>query len=316
MSETFGAYAIDTLIGQGGMAVVHRATVTRGAHQGRVVALKRLRPELAKDPAAVELFLGEARVASHLKHPTIVDVLDVGVQRGVHYIAMDFVEGRDLAQIIRRCAERNIFLPKDFALYVIHVVAQALDVAHKATDKHGEPLHIVHCDVTPSNVFVSTLGEIRLGDFGVAKTGKEHVSADRFAGKVNYAAPEQILGEPLSAATDVFALGAVLYELLTNVKAFFGTEPEDIFPRIVEGVLTPPSQLRRELGPELDALVTKALAPRRAGTPEVGLARFFRRPRPERFIDARALCEAVEPLYDPTIGTPLAIAAVVRGLFA
>ena len=263
MTTPFAGYRIDALIGKGGMAEVYRAVALDGPRMGRQVALKRLLPSLASDPAYVALFEQEAEVTRRLRHPNIVEVLDTGVAGGTPFIVMDYVDGRNLRQILSQCAARNILLPVDFAGYVGHVVAEALAHAHTGRDEQGRPLGIVHCDVSPSNVFVSRLGEIKLGDFGVALgPGTDGGGPGPSAyGKIHYLAPEQILGERPTARCDIFALGAVFFELLTDAPAFPGKDVNEVGQRILKGKLRAPSELRPELPFELDAMILRCLSP-------------------------------------------------------
>jgi serine/threonine protein kinase len=297
----FAGYQIEALVGKGGMAEVYRAVVREGPRAGRQVAVKRLLPALARDREYVALFEQEAAVTRRLRHANIVEVLDTGVAGGTPFIVMDYVDGRNLRQILAQCAARGILLPLDFAAYVAHMLAEALSHAHAGTDEAGTPLGIVHCDVSPSNVFISRLGEIKLGDFGVALTAGAApgaVGAGAF-GKIHYLAPEQIRGERPTPRTDLFALGSVFFELLTNDFAFPGEDVNEVGQRIMRGELRAPSELRTEIPFELDAIVLRCLSPD---------------PR-ERYPSAAAFAEELAARYDPAIGTPLAIAAVVRGLF-
>jgi serine/threonine protein kinase len=293
-------YRVEALIGKGGMAEVYRAVATSGARAGQHFAVKRLLPDLARDPGYVRLFEQEAEVTRRLRHPNIVEVIETGFAGGTPYIVMDYVDGKNLRQVLAQCAARAILLPVDFAVYVAHVVSEALAHAHEGRDGEGRPLGIVHCDVSPSNVFVSRLGEIKLGDFGVALTpGAKGVPASGTFGKIHYLAPEQIRGEPPTARSDIFALGAVFIELLTNASAFPGRDVNEVGQRILRGRLRAPSELRPELAFELDAMVLRCLSA------DPG----------ERYASAAAFAAEVATRYDPAIGTPLAIAAVVRGLF-
>ncbi len=290
-------YAITARIGRGGMAQVFLAHVMEGPCAGRPVAVKRLLPGLARDAAHLRLFEAEARLARRLRHPNIVEVLETGVDEGGSpYIVMEYVDGCDLGRLLDACSSRGIGLPVDFALYVAHVMAQALHHAHTARDGEGRLLGIVHCDVSPSNVFVSSLGEVKLGDFGVARAIGE--GRGRAAlGKVRYLAPEQLRQEPVSPRTDVHGVGAVLFELLTGTPAFPGTDPDDVVRQILSGASRPPSAGRPDLAPEIDRLVLRALSPL------------------DRHPDADALAADLAANYDSAIGTPLAIASVVRGVF-
>jgi serine/threonine protein kinase len=301
VTRRFAGYDVEALIGKGGMAEVYRAVAVEGPHAGRTVALKRLLPDLARDPGYVDLFRKEAQVTRRLHHPACIEVLDTGVAEGTPYIAMEYVDGRNLRQILGQCAQRRILLPIDFGAYVAHVLALALDHAHAGLDREGRPLGIVHCDLSPSNVFISKNGEIKLGDFGVALTpgATKALSGPGAFGKVQYLAPEQIRGEPVTPATDLFALGAVLFELLTNEHVFPGRDVNEVGQRILQGKLRAPSEVRPEVPFEMDALLLRCLAAR----PE------------DRWPSAAEFAAEIASRYDPAIGTPLAIAAVVRGLF-
>jgi serine/threonine protein kinase len=292
-------YKIEALVGKGGMAEVYRAIVREGANAGQPVAVKRLLPSLARDPGYVALFEQEAEVTRRLRHANIVEVLDTGVAGGTPFIVMDYVDGRNLRQILSQCAARKILLPVDFAGYVGHVVAQALAHAHTGNDAQGRPLGIIHCDVSPSNVFVSKLGEIKLGDFGIALTPGAARGLPPAFGKANYMSPEQILGRTPTPRTDIFALGAVLFELLTNERAFSGKDLREVGQKILAGRIRVPSEARPDVPFALDEVVLRCLSP------DVE----------NRYDSAAAVAAELSTRYDPAVGTPLAIAAVVRGLF-
>jgi serine/threonine protein kinase len=278
------------------MAEVFRGRILSGPRAGWPVAIKMLLPEAARDPEQVRLFGREATITSRLHHLHIVEIYDTGMAEDGPFIAMEYVDGKNLRQVLSRCAARRIMLPIDFAAYLSHVLAQALDHAHRARDFRGQPLGIVHCDVSPQNVFISRRGEVKLGDFGVARAAGEGRGQAAF-GKVRYLAPEQLRGEPVGPRTDVFALGAVLFELLTNEPAFPGDDPQDVARRILSGERRAPSSLRPEIPFELDELVLRALGPH------------------DRIESAAEFAHLVDGRYDPRVGTDLAIAAVVRGLF-
>jgi len=301
VTGTLDDYRIEALIGKGGMAEVYRALAVAGPRAGQHVAVKRLLPDLARDPAYVRLFENEAEITRRLRHPAIVEVIETGFAGGTPFIVMDYVDGKNLRQILAQCAARRILLPVDFAVYVAHVVSEALAHAHEGNDEEGRPLGIVHCDVSPSNVFVSRLGESKRGDFGVAlSAGALHdATAAGALGKIHYLAPEQIRGEPPTPRSDIFALGAMFFELLTNEPAFPGRDVNEVGQRILAGKLRAPSELRPELPFELDAMALRCLSPDPA----------------DRYPSAATFAAEVATRYDPAIGTPLAIAAVVRGLF-
>ena len=286
---------IERRIGRGGMAEVFLARIASGPRAGAPVAVKRLIPTLAGDPARVWLLAREARLAQRLRHPAIVEVIATGVEAGVPYLVMEYVDGCDLSRLVKACAAGGFQVPVAFALHAAHAVAEALHHAHAARGDDGQPLGIVHCDVSPSNVFVSRAGEVKLGDFGVARAARQAAGSAGF-GKLRYLAPEQLRGEEVSPATDVFGLGAVLFELLTNQPAFPGRDRDEVARWILSGHRRAPSAVRSGIPPEVDALVLGALA--LDGRPP----------------DAGALGAELAALYDPGVGNPLAIAALVRGV--
>ncbi len=279
------------------MAEVFRVTAVSGRYAGRELALKRLLPALRQDEEAVKLFTAEAELSRHLQHPNIVQVLDVGRDGDDIYIVMDLIDGRDVAQIIKRCRQKKVPWPTDFALYLSRVLLDALDYAHHATGPTGKPLGIVHCDVSPSNFFVSRVGDLVLGDFGVARSlievGPRHVM-----GKPFYLSPEAVSGR-LTAEIDLWAVAVTLYELLTLQRPFTGKTSQEVFHAIRQGTYVPVRVLRPEVPPIVEGLIARAF--------DIDPAM--------RFQSAKEFAEELAPLYDERIGTPLAISAVVRGLF-
>lgn len=298
-ARVFGNYELLAPLGKGGMAEVFRARVLTGRYEGWNVAVKRLLPSLTGDPASVESFIREADLSTQLDHPNIVKVLDVGIAEGTYYIVMELVDGRDLAQILRRCKQRGIPLPIDFAVYLGKVLLEALAYAHTAVDAQGTPLGIVHCDVSPSNLFISRMGEIKLGDFGVARV---FVDGSREGGEVlgkpYYLSPESLRGI-VTPEADLWAATVVLYELLTLERPFTGSTPEEVFFNIRHRRYRPIHVFRPEVPELLEELVSRGFAARIE----------------DRFATAEAYAQALTPHYDELVGTPLAIAAVVRGLF-
>jgi len=297
----FGKFLILERIGRGGMAEVSRARILEGPRAGQEVALKRLLPELAQNPQYVDLFCNEADLSRMLVHPNIVRVYEVGACEDTYYIAMERIDGRDLGQILARCRERKILLPVDFALFLIHELLQALAAAHTAKSPSGSFLNVVHCDVSPSNLFISKMGEVKLGDFGIAKVWALDPSRRKgLWGKVHYASPELLRGETVLPQVDIWAAGVMLYELLTLCRPFTGRKVEDIAREIVRADPIPICDLRPEVPEAVERVVSMALHPQPS----------------RRFADAAAFAGAIRPLFDDQIGTPLAIASVVRGLFA
>jgi serine/threonine protein kinase len=262
MAERLGDYRLEERVGRGGMAEVHRAVGVTGPNAGRVVAIKRLLPELANDPIFIDAFASEADVSRALRHPGIIGVLETGIDGDTTFIVMDFIDGHDLAQVIKAAAAKGTALPPAFCCYVAHVVALALDYAHRLRSKSGEPLGLVHCDVSPSNIFIGKDGQVRLGDFGVAHSRliTTTLAEKGIAGKAAYLAPEQIREERLAPATDVFALGAVLFEMLCGRRAFIGKTTQDVLGRIVAGEAPRVRAVRDSVPEKIDAVVARALA--------------------------------------------------------
>ncbi len=294
----FGSYDIEALIGRGGMAEVYRARVVAGPRAGQAVAIKRIAPEKSADRRFVDLFLREAELSRHLKHPNVTEVYEAGSLDGVAFIAMELVEGRDLSRVVDRCHDRGIHLPIDFCCFLAWAAARGLHYAHTARSPDGSPLGVVHCDVNPSNLFVSRTGEVKVGDFGLAGAAKGRPK-DGVFGKLHYLAPEQIEGKRVAPGTDVYGLGLTLYELLTGVRAFGGDTPEAVLRAIRRGAVPPPSTLRPEVPREVEALLLRAIAVK---------------PR-NRWRSAAELADALGATFDAQVGNPLAIAAVIRGLF-
>ncbi|MBL8922436.1 MAG: serine/threonine protein kinase [Myxococcaceae bacterium] len=279
------------------MAEVFRVRGTEGRFLGKEYALKRLLPTLEADAESVRLFKAEAELSRHLHHPNIVEVHDVGGEGDSIYMVMDFIDGRDVGQILKRCRQKKVFWPVDFAVYLTRALLDALEYAHHATDPQGQPLGIIHCDVSPSNFFVSRTGELKLGDFGVARSLLEG-GADQVMGKPYYLSPEALEGA-LTPQVDLWAVAVTLYELITLQRPFLGKTPEQVFDAIRHSRYAPVEQVREGAPPVIDGL----------------LARAFDADPTHRYASAAEFARALTPLYDERVGTPLAISAVVRGLF-
>lgn len=296
----FGHFELGERIGRGGMAEVFRATFREGPRQGRPVALKRLLPQYAANAEYVDLFCAEADLSRMLRHPNVIEVLEAGSVGETFYMAMDLIDGRDVGQVLARCRECAVRLPVDFAVFLAQRLLDALDYAHHAPGGNGLPLNLVHCDVSPSNLFVSRVGEIKLGDFGIAKIrALDGTRRQGIWGKVHYASPELLKGEDPLPQADVWAAAVTLYELLTCERPFPGATVDEVAAAILRADPPPPSALRADVPDALERVLRMALHPDPA----------------ERFQDAGTFAAALGPLYDDRIGTPLAIAAVVRGLF-
>ena len=253
---TTPGYDIVSRLGRGGMAEIYLA---RDQHTGSLVALKRIRPEIDASAEFLDMFADEMRLLSHLHHKGIPCIIDAN---HTTYFAMEYVHSVSARDVLKQLARQRERLPLHLALHIIETLLDILHYAHHATDTCGRPLRIVHRDVSPSNVLLGFDGEVRLVDFGVAKSrisrGQTHVGL--LKGKVSYVSPEHCVGAPLDCRSDVFAAGVVLHELLTTRKLYRGPTEYAVLHRIVNSDAAPPSLLRSSLPFELDQVVAKALA--------------------------------------------------------
>jgi serine/threonine-protein kinase len=255
LPRQLGPYEVIRQLGAGGMAEVHLARRFGASGWEKIVAIKLLRPEHRGHPELERLLISEARLGARFAHPGLVHVHELGLAGGIYYVCMDYVDGGDLAAMI---AGRR--MPTALALFVAEQLASALAYVHALTDEGGRPLGLVHRDVSPTNVLVSRTGEVKLSDFGIAKATAE---SDRTwgrlrKGKYAYMAPEQITGDPLTGAADVFALGVVLHECLLGRRPFDGSGPLELMESIRRAQL-PADHDFGGLEPELEALLRRTL---------------------------------------------------------
>ncbi|GAB4296871.1 MAG: hypothetical protein Kow0090_12030 [Myxococcota bacterium] len=261
--QKFGPFDLLEIIGRGGMAEIYRSIDTR---TGRELAVKRMLPEIAADENNIWMFLDEARTQAAFKHPNIVEIYDWGEIEGQYFISMEWVRGRDLARVKNRAKNLGVKVSEDIICYVIIHVLNALDFIHSATDAEGNNMHIVHRDINPANIFISWEGDVKIGDFGIAKT--VHLptvtSEGAFRGTLGYMSPEQIRAETLDSRSDLYALGCVFYELLTWQTPFAGGSDVDVLKRTISSKVTPPSVHNKRIKPALEAILLKALNTKRS----------------------------------------------------
>jgi serine/threonine protein kinase len=256
----FGKYYLLGLIARGGMAEVYRARL-RDVDSPQLLAIKVMRPQLAREPRFVDMFNREGQLAMMLKNQSIVYTAEVGRIEGRHYIAMEYIPGRDLTQCLRRCQETNQRIPIPHAVFIAARIAEGLDFAHNLKGADGRPLNIVNRDVSPSNVRLSYDGDVKLLDFGIAQALMKFTSEiGVLKGKFSYMSPEQIRGMHLDARTDVFSAGIILHEMLTTEKLFRGDTEFALMEKVRKAEVPPPSTFNRRVNAKLDSIVLRALA--------------------------------------------------------
>ncbi|QRN97064.1 serine/threonine protein kinase [Archangium violaceum] len=255
--DLLGKYFLHERLGVGGMAEVFRATYSPEGGFEKVVAIKRILPAYAEDEDFVTLFRREAELGSLLNHSNIVQVLDVGRFQDTYFMALEHIEGLSLRELLKSHGR----LPPSVVAYIGAELGEALDYVHRRTSSEGVPLNLVHRDVNPPNILLSRIGEVKLGDFGVARAAI-HVrltQADRVRGKLGYLAPEQARGEPFDGRADLFALGLTLHEALTGRRVFQDEVVSDTVRSAPPPFLVPPSVLRPDVPLALDAAIMDLL---------------------------------------------------------
>jgi serine/threonine protein kinase len=268
MTKTFGKYRLLDELGSGGMATVHRAMLNGPEGFELELVIKRIRGDFSGMTSnSLAMLLTEARISAKLRHPSIVQVYELGDVDGDFYLAMELVDGWDLRRLLEACEQRRRALSPGVACFIVGQVANALAYAHSLKEVDGRPLGILHRDLSPSNMMVTPAGGVKLLDFGIAKVAA-HVRHDlpdtaehTIKGKVVYMSPEQSRGMALDGRSDLFSLGIVFYELLTGQRPFSGQNMLDTMLSIYQGKITPPSKLRSTIPKEVDAVILKLLAP-------------------------------------------------------
>src|SRR5688572_17417087 len=228
----------------------------------RLVAVKRILPSIAEDKEFIEMFIDEAKIAVQLTHANIAQIFDLGKVADAYFIAMEFIHGKDLRAIFDRARKKGEPIPIPMACYTIMKVCEGLDYAHNKKDAAGRELNLVHRDVSPQNILVSYDGEVKLIDFGIAKAaGKaSKTQAGILKGKFGYMSPEHVRGLPIDRRSDIFSVGIVLYELLTNERLFVGESDFSTLEKVRNVEILPPSTYNRKIPDELERIVLKALA--------------------------------------------------------
>ncbi len=258
----FGKYEIQHRLAIGGMGEVFYAVQKGVPGFERPAILKSLLQDLAQQEGFIDQFLDEARVAATLNHPNVVSIYEVGLWNGTYFIAMEYIRGRNLAQLIRKTLEAQQRVPPMVAARIIRDACLGLDHAHRAVDTSGKALNIIHRDISPQNIMVRDDGVTKVVDFGIASASNRatRTATGALKGKLAYMAPEQIVSRDITGKVDQYALGVVLWEMLTSKRLFKADSDILIARKVLEEPIPAPSTISPDISPELDALVMRMLA--------------------------------------------------------
>ncbi len=260
--KILGNYEILQSIGSGGMAEVFLARHVGLAGFEKIQVVKCIHPHLAKQKNFVDMFLDEARLAAKINDPRVVQIHELGEAEGTYFMAMEYLAGESLSTILKTAIRGGPSLPKQLAARIVADAAAGLHTAHELRDSKGRLLDVVHRDVSHGNIVVLYSGAVKILDFGVAKArdSLQQTSAGELKGKYGYMSPEQVTGESIDRRSDVFSLGVVLWEALTKQRLFAADSELETVRRVIDGVVPAPSSIAKDVQPELDAIVAKALA--------------------------------------------------------
>jgi serine/threonine protein kinase len=259
--NTLGKYRLLAELGRGGMAEVYLAVSQGPAGFNKLVVLKQLSPSLAEDPEFLAMFLDEARLAARLSHPNVVQTNEVGHDGSRYFIAMEYLEGQPVNRVVHRLGREGGF-PVGMHLRILADALSGLHHAHELTDYDGTPLEVVHRDATPHNLFITYDGQVKVVDFGIAKAlnSSAETRTGVLKGKVAYMSPEQARGEPVDRRADIFSVGVMLWEALARRRLWKGLSDVAMLHHIVSGQVPPPSSVRANIHPALDAVCLRAVA--------------------------------------------------------
>jgi len=260
--ERLDRFELVAELASGGMATVYLARLSGVAGFQRLVAIKRLHPHLANEPDFIEMFLDEARLAARIHHPNVVPIQEVGESGSGYYLVMDYVEGDTLARLLARAAQTNTRIPWGVTIRILLDTLAGLHAAHELTDDLGQPLAIVHRDVSPQNILVGSDGIARIADFGVARAASRlsTTRSGQLKGKLAYMAPEQARGAAIDRRADLFSCGIVLWEALALKRLFKGDGEAATLNRVLFDPIAPPSTHQADIPASLEAVCMRALA--------------------------------------------------------
>jgi eukaryotic-like serine/threonine-protein kinase len=312
-----GPYELIKRIGLGGMAEIYLAKTTGIGGFEKYLALKVIHPKFAEDQEFIDMLIDEAKIVVQLNHVNVGQIFDLGCIDDTYYIAMEFVDGRDLYQLLVRCAEDGVSIPFDIIAFVAKEIAAALQYAHTKTDRYGRPLNLIHRDVSPQNVLLSFDGQVKLVDFGIAKASqrRQETESGVIKGKFFYMSPEQAWGDPLDGRSDVFSCGICLYEMITGEMLYNEERALVLLDKVRKAIIPNLRQRRPDLPAALEEIVLKALARDRderyssAGALQAALASFLYGHWPS-FSQQRVGQFLQENFVDQSIASPLPVAPV------
>lgn len=263
--STFGRYALLEKIGSGGMAEIYRAKTFGAAGFEKEFAIKMILPSLVDDKEFVAMFINEAKIAVSLYHANVVQVFDLGELDTQYYIAMEFVHGKDLLDVLANCAQHDLKIPLNLVMFITMEFLKGLDFAHRAKNTYGEDLKIIHRDVSPSNVLISYSGDVKIGDFGVAKAAIQRTLTESgtLKGKVGYMSPEQVVGDEIDHRSDIFSAGIVFFEALSMTRLFVGNSDLDVMLRVRDADVDASIKKAGPFPQALEDIVRKALSKHR-----------------------------------------------------
>ena len=259
--EDTARFTLVRKIAEGGMGAVYEAILHGPEGFEKVVAIKSIRESLTSDPAFVWLFVGEAKLVADLVHQNIIQIYQLGKTGGAWYMALEYVDGVNLFELEKRHAERGTKVPVELCVYVASRVARALEYAHEKRDRRGQPLGVVHRDISPRNVMISRDGFVKLADFGIAKAKNlmKDQEGEVLMGKARYMSPEQAQFESTDARSDLFSLGIVTYELLLGKNPFAADTTQTVLEAVTAGHVPSPRAVDPSVPEEVDRILSKAL---------------------------------------------------------
>jgi len=301
--STIDRYEVIYPIAHGGMAGVHVGRLPGMAGFEKLVAIKVIHEHLSAEREFVEMFLDEARLAAQIRHPNVAEVFEVGEDDGLYFMVGELIEGQNLRVVFRRARDRAIDIPPALSARIAAQTARGLHSAHELLDQSGQPLNLVHRDVSLHNILLSHAGYVKLIDFGVAwAEGRlAHTKTGTLKGKIGFMSPEQILGKQLDRRSDIFSLGVVLYQMVTGFHPFRGDSDADRIRGILETDPTPPREVNPRISSELEGIVLTAMT----------------KSREQRYPNASVFCKELEAFVASTgedVGTK-ALSALMGELF-